>query len=44
MHDDFGILAHDAQDLATGKGRSDAVAVGPGVRGHDETAARPNFL
>jgi hypothetical protein len=44
MHDDVGIFAHDAQDLATGKGRADAVAVGPGVRGHDKPATRPNFL
>jgi hypothetical protein len=44
MHDDVGIFPHDPQNLATGKGRADAIAVGPGVRGHDETATRPNFL
>ena len=44
VHDDFGVLAHDAQNLATGKGRANAVSVGPGVRGHHEAATRPNFL
>jgi len=44
VHDDFGILPHDAQDLATGEGRADAVSIRPRVRGHDEAATRPNFL
>ncbi len=44
VHDNFGIFAHDAQNLATGKGRADAVSIGPGVRGDDEPATRPNFL
>ena len=44
VHDDLRILAHDAQNLSTGKRRADAVSVGPRVRGHDETATRPNFL
>ena len=43
VHDNFGILAHHAQNLATGKGRADAVSIGPRVRGHDEAATRPNF-
>jgi len=43
VHDDFGIFAHDAQNLAAGEGRADAVSVGPGMRGHNEAAARPNF-
>ncbi len=44
VRDDFGVFPHDAQDLATGKGGANAVSVGPGVRGHDKAATRPNFL
>ena len=44
VHDDFGIFSHDAQDLAAGEGRADAVSVGTGVRSHHEAATRPNFL
>jgi hypothetical protein len=44
VHDDFGVFAHHAQDLATGEGGADAVPVGPGVRGHYEAAPRANFL
>jgi hypothetical protein len=43
VHDNFGLFAHHAQNLATGKGRADAVSIGPRVRGHDEAATRPNF-
>jgi hypothetical protein len=44
MHDHVGHFAHDAQDLGAGKGRADAVSVGPGVRSNDEPLPRPNFL
>jgi hypothetical protein len=44
VHDDFGVFAHDAQDLAASEGRADAVSVRPSVRGHDKTPPRPNFL
>ena len=44
VHDDFRILAHGAQDLTAGKGRPDAVSIGPRVRSHHKTAARPNLL
>jgi hypothetical protein len=43
VHNDFGVLSHDAQDLATGKGRADGVSVGTGVRSHHQAATRPNF-
>src|SRR5207302_6795949 len=44
VHDDFGVLAHHAQDLAAGQGRAYAVPIGPSVRGHHKTAACANFL
>src|SRR5258708_17599163 len=44
VHDDFGVFAHDAQNLAAGKGRTDAVSIGSGVRGYNEAATHPNFL
>jgi hypothetical protein len=44
MHHNFGIFAHHAQDLPTGKRRADAISIGPGVRGDNKTLARPDFL
>jgi hypothetical protein len=43
VHNDLGVLSHDAQDLATGEGGADGVSVGPGVRSHHDAATRPNF-
>jgi hypothetical protein len=44
VHDDFGVFAHDPQNLSASQGRADAVSVGPGVRGHYEAASCANFL
>ncbi len=44
VHDDLGLFAHEAKDLAEGECGADAVSVGAGVRGHHEPASRSNLL
>jgi hypothetical protein len=44
VHNDFRVLSHRAQNLATGQCGADAVSIRPGVRGNHKPLPRSNFL
>ena len=44
VHDHVRLLAHATEDLRAGQCRTNAVAVGTGVRGDDQASSSANFL